>query len=511
MKKGLKARCRSSDTSFIEESSGSEMPRPEANRIAKSHHSSHSDLLASSITEGVKDSLYNNQIKVLQRNGRVPGSPALSNRSANASPSLNRSSFDKKTRPLPERPNSRSSILDSAQCSPKLSSSPSERNRNRCNDSPRGSDRSRSISFEGDGQTVSLVRSPKMNRLTHGSPKINRKNHDRTLDSSFGTQSSHDSPASSRVSRSSTPSTQACAEIEAVLDQKHKLYDPNTGALDRVVLERSLGKFLTEKGLSILREVASSTPPGKLEEILLNKETLTRASRRQPLDLSDLSDINIDALLAANEENQETEVDQGGSSSSSSPNTSARQSKINKNNGGKDRQIRSVRFDPSQVSAVDSVKIPKKDHSETSSSSGSAPTAFDMSNGEVKPKSKRASRHERHRRRNSGCNGSIPRSQSYSGSVAEEDENGPKKTTSVSGLQNCEWENESICSTCSSSSSSDFDYELPPRRAYGGVRINYVPNDALALARRQQNVLPDPNSTHRKRIQQEKDKNCIVS
>ncbi len=42
----------------------------------------------------------------------------------------------------------------------------------------------------------------------------------------------------------------------------------------------------------------------------------------------------------------------------------------------------------------------------------------------------------------------------------------------------------SQCSTCSSSSSSDSDDpyadQLPPRRAYGGVRISYVPNDRFA-------------------------------
>ncbi|XP_051176204.1 protein prickle-like isoform X2 [Leptopilina boulardi] len=44
---------------------------------------------------------------------------------------------------------------------------------------------------------------------------------------------------------------------------------------------------------------------------------------------------------------------------------------------------------------------------------------------------------------------------------------------------------ESCCSTCSTSSSSDeaTAYTLPPRRAYGGVRISYVPNDAVACSR----------------------------
>lgn len=77
----------------------------------------------------------------------------------------------------------------------------------------------------------------------------------------------------------------------------------------------------------------------------------------------------------------------------------------------------------------------------------------------------------------------------------------------------------SVCSTCSSSSSSgDELYDLPQRRHYGGVRVNYVPNDALAIARKQQQkgvggelrsvtssavtpTAPDDN----------KDKNCIIS
>ncbi|CAB3365018.1 Hypothetical predicted protein [Cloeon dipterum] len=57
----------------------------------------------------------------------------------------------------------------------------------------------------------------------------------------------------------------------------------------------------------------------------------------------------------------------------------------------------------------------------------------------------------------------------------------------------------SSCSSSSSSSSSEdeADYSLPPRRAYGGVRISYVPNDALAVARHK-NTPRD-------------DKNCLIS
>ena len=64
----------------------------------------------------------------------------------------------------------------------------------------------------------------------------------------------------------------------------------------------------------------------------------------------------------------------------------------------------------------------------------------------------------------------------------------------------------SICSTCSSSSSDsdDFAYELPQRQVYGGVRVNYVPNDALACARKEQQTKSDQSNTDR-------DKNCTIS
>lgn len=64
----------------------------------------------------------------------------------------------------------------------------------------------------------------------------------------------------------------------------------------------------------------------------------------------------------------------------------------------------------------------------------------------------------------------------------------------------------SVCSTCSSSSSDsdDFVYELPQRQVYGGVRVNYVPNDAIACARKEQQLRSDQSHGDR-------DKNCTIS
>lgn len=113
----------------------------------------------------------------------------------------------------------------------------------------------------------------------------------------------------------------------------------------------------------------------------------------------------------------------------------------------------------------------------------------------------------------------FPRSRSYSGRSRHIDtlerRTRPRKTTSegqVAGPSRAHDDDaESYCSTCSSSSSSDdLDYQLPPRRAYGGVRISYVPNDALACARRRQAAGHKSPNKNKSAID-DKDKNCIVS
>lgn len=83
----------------------------------------------------------------------------------------------------------------------------------------------------------------------------------------------------------------------------------------------------------------------------------------------------------------------------------------------------------------------------------------------------------------------------------------------------------SVCSTCSSSSSDEEEdyssYRLPAARraAYGGVRISYVPNDAMALAsaRQRSQTLQSSSAGQSSRTasnaggDKEKDKNCIIS
>jgi len=104
--------------------------------------------------------------------------------------------------------------------------------------------------------------------------------------------------------------------------------------------------------------------------------------------------------------------------------------------------------------------------------------------------SSRHHRHRHHRDRSSSRSranvevsrtGSLPRSHSYSGRSGLAEMYGTGKDRVM------EDDEMSQCSTCSSSSSDSDDpyaYQLPPRRAYGGVRISYVPNDRFALSHR---------------------------
>uniref|UniRef100_B4MPX6 Protein espinas n=2 Tax=Drosophila willistoni TaxID=7260 RepID=B4MPX6_DROWI len=91
---------------------------------------------------------------------------------------------------------------------------------------------------------------------------------------------------------------------------------------------------------------------------------------------------------------------------------------------------------------------------------------------------------------------------------------GPGALNLVSNLDNCDVA--SICSTCSSSSSSDMDdyvYRLPARKHYGGVRVAYVPNDALAYERKKKLAQSshEPQTANGIPAIMHESKNCTIS
>merc|ERR1711944_383697 len=87
--------------------------------------------------------------------------------------------------------------------------------------------------------------------------------------------------------------------------------------------------------------------------------------------------------------------------------------------------------------------------------------------------------------------GSLPRSHSYSGRSGLQD--------MYNGGRPMEDDEISQCSTCSSSSSDSDDpyaYQLPTRKAYGGVRLSYVPNDRIRAGRHHQRSMQNGNSEY---------------
>ena len=119
-----------------------------------------------------------------------------------------------------------------------------------------------------------------------------------------------------------------------------------------------------------------------------------------------------------------------------------------------------VRFDPAQVPE----RSPHSSRPEAPSSSRRHRSGRHRSSHHKRSSSRTRAIQEVSR------TGSLPRSHSYSGRTGL-------------GERMLDDDERSECSTCSSSSSDSDDpyaYQLPPRRAYGGVRLSYVPNDRLA-------------------------------
>ncbi|GFQ92027.1 hypothetical protein TNCT_424911 [Trichonephila clavata] len=136
--------------------------------------------------------------------------------------------------------------------------------------------------------------------------------------------------------------------------------------------------------------------------------------------------------------------------------------------------------------------IPKVERSSSSSCAGSEDT-FTKSQL-AQPQNKR--------------NSAVLRSRSY-GDRSELESSFQRVTTAQATTSRYD---DDRCSTCSSSSSDDDNpYELPPRRAYGGVRISYVSNDTLAVARQRSGTLQSSGGKSLRRRRKHDEKNCIVS
>lgn len=277
----------------------------------------------------------------------------------------------------------------------------------------------------------------------------------------------------------SIPGTPTPSDATVPGDDSTRGGSPAGKGLDRVLLERNLERLLSEKNSPPPGPGSTTTSPD-LERLLH-----ARDRSREPLHLADLA-ISLDDW-----QNQ----------------ASPEQNDINEMPYSPEPDVQP---DP-QPSTTETDRphsgdtTPESPHRKTKASLSvrfqGDNEAFEADENDVETTSRK-----------------FPRSRSYSGRSRHGESlerRTPRKAPSESqmaGSSRHTTDNDdavSYCSTCSSSSSSDdLAYQLPPRRAYGGVRISYVPNDALACARRKQ--ASRPKSPLKKQID-EKDKNCIIS
>ncbi|XP_044738681.1 protein espinas-like isoform X2 [Chrysoperla carnea] len=266
--------------------------------------------------------------------------------------------------------------------------------------------------------------------------------------------------------------------------------------LDRVILERNLERLLHERGGASNSTSGSPQPTSPDLERLLH----ARDRSREPLHLADLN-LSLD----------------GWEPHSPSPPLPLNVNPQCENNNGSN-----VPEDVNRTGHAASMpELPVQSSGQLTPLSPSSPqrrtklsVRFQGDNNEAFENDEPDASGSDHR--------AFPRSQSYSGRSkhqrrTDDRMHDPRKSISESHMvpsssREHDDDADSYCSTCSSSSSSDdFAYELPPRRAYGGVRISYVPNDALACARRRQQTAGAGTSPNKKPNAEDKEKNCIIS
>jgi len=385
-------------------------------------------------------------------------------------------------------------------------------------------------------------------------------------------------------------------DLSGHLPGENLLSESNISYNDRLFLERNLEKLVAEQGISVIGELTNQMSPQQIEMLVKHmKEKLaspdSRGSR-QPIDLATIGEISLDKFLSQLSLHQigaeGSQVENHSQALGSQPPTlPIKQSKKRSASGNGHLGVSAVSSMPdlsdchksdtsSEDIQADQRKSPRH-KPRKSNLSGKPKSKTDLSNehnnstknlnvrfdpNQVPERSPHNNRHPessrrhrsgrhrsgRHKNRSSSRNraapqevsrtGSLPRSHSYSGRTGLQDV--------ANGGRPIEDDELSQCSTCSSSSSDSDDpyaYQLPPRRAYGGVRISYVPNDRFALSHRHlsgrsslrvppgvnmpvspamASIAPGANlpdhghgSGHGRRDQisqdKEKDKNCIIS
>ncbi|XP_059078676.1 protein prickle-like isoform X3 [Tigriopus californicus] len=286
------------------------------------------------------------------------------------------------------------------------------------------------------------------------------------------------------------PSQQQTQQVPPHHQHHHHPYHPQnqpaqfaspftTKTIDRRQLEFNLEKLIAEQGIEIIGQITKDMTPYQIQQLLhITKNKLEPTSHevrsRRPLDLSSFDDSKLENILTELSVNstpqQAPRPPLNGYQHSRMPSMpeyanghpannmnrpggddSTDDEGDGKNHRGKRHSKRhhrssknlSVHFDPAQIRPSPPQYDPNLKHRHLSPA---VPR---------KSKNKPVDRY-----------GSLPRSNSYSGRFEE-----PFRR----------YHPEDDYSSSSSDSDDPYAYQLPPRKAYGGVRVTYVPNDRRAV------------------------------
>lgn len=298
---------------------------------------------------------------------------------------------------------------------------------------------------------------------------------------------------------------------------------------ERQILEKNLERLISERGMEVIGQLTKEMSPQQIERLLIQTKQKLQATNSAPLasgsvvlpNLSSHEEArssgrkSLKAGASSGHRGSMTEVYHKHSSSDEDEdnlsNNLSRKGGLTKQrtavNNGSAKNL-SVRFDPSQVQTS-----PHMEHHNMQQGGRRGHKSSHHKQGHHR--SRRAMSRQPERANYYHHQPMIPRSHSYSGqaglqeSLAQMGHHQPNPPPNMLARHQSPHvgrrpptmnyysnyhphqgfvmeEDDDVCSTCSSSSSDSDDpyaYQLPPRKAYGGVRLSYVPNDRIRAGR----------------------------
>lgn len=354
------------------------------------------------------------------------------------------------------------------------------------------------------------MRSPKMGRRALQRTQISQEQ--QTMSSAAQIREQHQQDLDISLRMTAVPGPSNTSQNQSPAPSPNPL---NKG-LDRVLLERNLEKLLTER--SVPNEPTSIPNSPDLQRLL------NRDRSREPLDLTDIG-LSLD--------NWQTHHS---NSNSNIPSLHPLKEEVSMTSSMPELTLKSDQHRHHEVNAmITPEELPTPDISEVvSQHSNNLMSSHETKNSQQHPSEKphKGVRFE------GDFQDTLPRSRSYSGKSRSANRRRPHRKSSSDNQirshrahhrdRDCknnispstssavhnpdESDSHSVCSTCSSSSSSsDEAYELPQRRHYGGVRVSYVPNDAIANARKRKQQGTGIGANANTSDGDKDNKNCIIS